>query len=69
MPVKRQTLKTVVDKARTGWMKSQMAKAAAHADRVLMTDEELPLSASYHAAYDWCVFCGGFYLGQLCLLG
>ncbi len=33
-----------VEKARQGWMTSQLQKAAAHADRVLMTDEDLPLS-------------------------
>ncbi len=33
-----------IEKARAGWMKSQMDKTIAHADRVLSTDEDLPLS-------------------------
>ncbi len=37
------TLEINMNKARQGWMKSQLQKAAAHADRVLMTDEDLPL--------------------------
>lgn len=32
-----------VNKARQGWMKDQVKKAIAHADRALDTDEELPL--------------------------
>lgn len=30
--------------ARQGWMQNQMQKAAAHAERVLVTDEDMPLS-------------------------
>lgn len=41
---KPESLDSKVEKARQGWMTSQLQKAAAHADRVLMTDEDLPLS-------------------------
>lgn len=44
MAGKEATLDENIDKARQGWMKEQVAKAAAHADRVLDTDEDLPLS-------------------------
>ena len=44
MAGKEATLDENIDKARQGWMKDQVAKAAAHADRVLDTDEDLPLS-------------------------
>lgn len=37
------TLDDKIDNARQGWMKSQMSKAAAHAERALETDEEMPL--------------------------
>lgn len=33
-----------INTARQGWMKNQMEKVAAHAERVLETDEDLPLS-------------------------
>lgn len=39
------TLDQNIDKARQGWMKNQLSKATAHADRLLMTDEDLPLGA------------------------
>ena len=38
------TLDDNIDKARQGWMHDQLQKAAAHAERVLVTDEDLPLS-------------------------
>jgi adhesin transport system membrane fusion protein len=38
------SLEQSVETARQGWMKSQLQKAMAHADRVLITDEDLPLS-------------------------
>ncbi len=38
------TLDTKIDDARQGWMQEQLSKAAAHAERVLITDEDLPLS-------------------------
>lgn len=38
------TLEENMNKARQGWMQSQLAKAAAHADRMLDTDEDMPLS-------------------------
>ncbi len=41
---KQTTLDENINKARQGWMKAQLQKAAAHADRVLATDEDLPLS-------------------------
>ncbi len=44
MAGKEATLDENIDRARQGWMKNQMAKAAAHADRILDTDEDLPLS-------------------------
>jgi adhesin transport system membrane fusion protein len=37
-------LEEAMNKERQGWMQNQMAKAAAHMDRVLDTDEDLPLS-------------------------
>ena len=37
-------LEEAMNKERQGWMQGQMAKAAAHMDRVLDTDEDLPLS-------------------------
>lgn len=39
-----ESLEQSVETARQGWMKSQLQKAMAHADRVLITDEDLPLS-------------------------
>lgn len=41
---KTQTLDESIDRARQGWMKSQLQTMAAHAERVLVTDEDLPLS-------------------------
>lgn len=38
------TLDDSINKARQGWMQNQLAKAAAHADRMLETDEDMPLS-------------------------
>jgi adhesin transport system membrane fusion protein len=38
------TLEDDINKARQGWMQGQLSKAAAHADRLLETDEDLPLS-------------------------
>ena len=38
------TLDEKTNNARDGWMKGQVQKAIAHADRVLETDEDLPLS-------------------------
>src|SRR5690606_28217589 len=40
-----QTLDESINRARQGWMQSQLSKAAAHADRILVTDEDLPLSS------------------------
>lgn len=37
------TLEENMNVARQGWMKNQLSKASAHADRLLMTDEDLPL--------------------------
>ncbi len=37
------TLEDNINKARQGWMKEQLSKASAHADRFLDTDEDLPL--------------------------
>ena len=44
MAGKEATLDDNIDKARQGWMKNQVSKAVAHADRVLDTDEDLPLA-------------------------
>lgn len=41
------TLDENIDKARQGWMKDQVQKAIAHADRVLSTDEDMPLSRHF----------------------
>lgn len=41
------TLDENIDKARQGWMKDQLQKTIAHADRVLSTDEDLPLSRHF----------------------
>ncbi len=38
------TLDENIEKARQGWMKNQLDKTIAHADRVFSTDEDLPLS-------------------------
>lgn len=37
------TLEENMNVARQGWMKNQLSKASAHADRLLMTDEDMPL--------------------------
>ena len=55
------TLDETIDTARQGWMKNQMAKAAAHADRLLDTDEELPLSR-HIIMLSICVFFIFFFL-------
>ena len=39
-----ETFSEGLEKARAGWMQSQLSKAAAHAERVLDADEEMPLS-------------------------
>ena len=39
------SLEDNINQVRQGWMKNQLSKAAAHADRILMTDEDLPLGA------------------------
>lgn len=39
-----ETLDKKIDNARQGWMKDQLQKTIAHADRALSTDEDLPLS-------------------------
>lgn len=41
---KPETLEESVNKGRQGWMNNQMSKAAAHAERFLDVDEDLPLS-------------------------
>lgn len=52
------TLEENMNKARQGWMQSQLDKAIAHADRVLDTDEDLPLSRHVMMF----VICGFFFI-------
>jgi len=47
-----------IDQARQGWMKHQLQRAAAHAERYLETDEDLPLGR--HLIF--LVICGFFIL-------
>jgi len=53
-----QGLEEKMNKERQGWMQTQMQKAAAHADRMLNTDEDLPLER--HVIL--LVICGFFAL-------
>lgn len=53
-----ETLDENINKARQGWMTSQLQKVAAHADRVFETDEDMPLSKHIIML----VICGFFLL-------
>lgn len=55
------TLEDNINKARQGWMKNQLQKAAAHADRILETDEDMPLSR-HVMMLSICVFFFLFFL-------
>ncbi len=55
------TLDENIDKARQGWMKDQLSKFTAHADRVLDTDEDMPLSR-HIMMISICVFFFVFFL-------
>ncbi len=55
-----QTLDVKIDDARQGWMQEQLSKAAAHAERVLITDEDLPLSRHIILLAIFAFFVGFF---------
>jgi len=54
-------LENNMNKERQGWMQSQLSKAAAHADRILDTDEDMPLSR-HVMMICICTFFGIFFL-------
>lgn len=54
-------LEDKMNTARQGWMQNQMQKAAAHAERVLVTDEDLPLS-KHVILLSVCIFFIIFFL-------
>lgn len=55
------TLDDNINAARQGWMKNQLSKATAHADRLLSTDEDLPLR-SHVMMISICTFFVLFFL-------
>lgn len=56
-----ETLDKKIDNARQGWMKDQLQKTIAHADRALSTDEDLPLSR-HIMLVSICVFFALFFI-------